>query len=84
MRVTYDPAADALHIRFRGVPVEDTGEDENGFIWDYNQAGKVVGFEVLDASAHIDNPCALSYETLGNVSDHQIADHQIADQKAFA
>ena len=73
MKVTYDLVADALHIRFREAPVEDSSEDANGFILDYDRVGKVVGIEILDASEHIDNPCALTYETLGAVSEHQAA-----------
>jgi len=73
MNVTYDPAADALHIRFRDVPVEESREDERGFLFDYDRAGRVVGIEILDASEHIDNPCALAYETLGAASNREIS-----------
>ncbi len=73
MKVTCDPVADALHIRFREVPMEDSNEDWNGLILDYDRAGKVVGIEILDASEHIDNSCALSCETLGAASERQIA-----------
>ena len=84
MKVTYDPAADALHIRFREVPVDDTEEDENGFILDYDQEGKVIGIEILAASSIVDNPLALSYETLGNVTEHHITERKTSDQKVYA
>ena len=71
MKVTYDPTADALHIRFREVSVEESNEDENGFILDYDRTGKVVGLEILDASERVDNPCDLSYESLGAAVEHR-------------
>lgn len=77
MKVAYDPAANALYIKFREEPVDDTIEDANGFMIDYNREGRVVGMEILNASADIDDPASLTYVTLGATSEHQTAGRKL-------
>ena len=67
MRVTYDPQADALHIRFKAAPVAESDEDTSGLIFDYDADCNVVGFEMLSARRQVDNPFSLSYEVLPSV-----------------
>lgn len=69
MRVTYDPQADALHIRFKEVPVEESDEDKSGLILDYDADGNVIGIEILNARRQVDNPFSLNYEMLGPGSE---------------
>ena len=46
---TYDPEADALHIRIapKGTAIMETREVEPGVMLDLDGAGRVVGIEVL-------------------------------------
>ena len=53
MKIEYDPEVDALYIQFRPVP--DGGAENrpisDDIIADYGPDGKLVGLEILDASA---------------------------------
>ena len=54
MKTTYDPNADALAIQFasaKGGAVR-TREVESGVSLDFDEEGKLLGLEVLDASQH--------------------------------
>ena len=53
MKTTYDPDADALYIRFADLPVADSEEVSDGVVLDFDAEGKIVGFELLDASKHL-------------------------------
>ena len=61
MKIVYDPNGDILRIVFRDVPVEESDEDKEGMIFDYDAQGKVVGLEILNASARIENPRGVEY-----------------------
>lgn len=50
MQVSYDPRADALYIRLRPVPVDESDEVSPGVVVDYDRRGAPVGIELLDAS----------------------------------
>jgi len=76
MKITYDPEADALHIRFKEVPVEESEEDRPGLIFDCDAEGNVVGVEILNARRHVDNPFSLNYEMLGPGSEETTQDRQ--------
>ena len=76
MKVTYDPEADALHIRLKEVPVEESDEDKSGLILDYDAEGNVVGIEILNARRHVDDPFSLNYEMLGPGSEETTQDRQ--------
>ncbi|SOC85046.1 Uncharacterized protein YuzE [Ensifer adhaerens] len=52
-KIEYDPQVDAAYIRFSANPVVDTAEVSEGIMLDYDAEGKIVGMEVLDASAHL-------------------------------
>jgi uncharacterized protein YuzE len=53
LKLTYDPRADALYLRITDTQVDDTIEEEDGTIIDYDVAGQIVGIESLDASKQI-------------------------------
>ena len=61
MKVTYDPAVDVLRILFSQSPIEESDEDKPGVIIDYDNAGNIVGMEVLNASKRMENPRAVEY-----------------------
>lgn len=53
MRVHYDKKKDALYMRFSEKPYRESDEVDKGVIFDYDQSGKVIGIEILDASKKI-------------------------------
>ncbi len=50
MRIEYDREADALYIRLQQCYVAKTVEVEEGINLDFDEAGKLVGLEILDAT----------------------------------
>jgi uncharacterized protein YuzE len=53
----YDPEADAAYLRFSSEAILESEEVSNGIILDYDNDGRIVGMEVLDARRHL--PSAL-------------------------
>lgn len=53
MRINYNKKDDALYIRFHEAPYSESEEVKNGVIIDYDSAGRVIGFEVLDVSRNL-------------------------------
>jgi uncharacterized protein YuzE len=53
MKITYDPEVDALYIELRPAGPEgvETRETSEGIYLDFGPDGKLVGIEILDASA---------------------------------
>ena len=52
MKLEYDPAADALYVRLNDQPISRCKQNKPCIILDYDEAGNVVGIEVLSASKH--------------------------------
>lgn len=50
MKIRYDPSVDALYIRLREGPIEESDEVASGIIIDYDKDGNAMGIEILDAS----------------------------------
>ena len=66
MRVTYDPAADALYVYVSIGEVAETREVAPNVNLDLSASSEVVGFEILGASARPgSNPMAIAFEILG-------------------
>ncbi|MEW6237321.1 MAG: DUF2283 domain-containing protein [Candidatus Omnitrophota bacterium] len=55
MKVMYDPEVDALQIVFKEGEIESSEEEMDGMIFDFNEEGKVLGLEILNASEKVDN-----------------------------
>jgi uncharacterized protein YuzE len=53
----YDPEADAAYLRFSSEAILESEEVSDGIILDYDNDGRIVGMEVLDARRHL--PSAL-------------------------
>lgn len=51
--VSYDPESDAAYIRFSSGKVEESQEVSAGIVLDYDEDGRIVGMEVLDARSHL-------------------------------
>jgi uncharacterized protein YuzE len=65
MKVIYDAETDVLRIVLNDSPIEESNEDTSGIILDYDQAGNVVGLEVLSASTRVQNPRSLEHIVTG-------------------
>ena len=50
MKFDYDPTVDALYVKLSESAVIESEEVQPGIILDFDDAGKVVGIEVLNAS----------------------------------
>lgn len=50
MRITYDPKADAMNIKFQKGKYKISKEIVEGIIIDYTKDGKVISIEILDVS----------------------------------
>lgn len=50
MKITYDPNADAMNIRFQKGKYHISREITEGIIVDYTKSGKIISIEILDAS----------------------------------
>ncbi len=56
MKVTHDPRTDTVVISLRESDIEESDEVRPGVIADFDAAGEVVRFEILDASRVVQNP----------------------------
>ena len=61
MKVTYDPEVDVIRILLRDGVIAESDEDKPGVILDYDEQGRLVGLEILDASQRVDNPSEVDY-----------------------
>jgi uncharacterized protein YuzE len=53
MNISYDSKADALYIQFQKGKVKETLKIIDGLLVDVDQAGRIFGIEILDASYRI-------------------------------
>jgi uncharacterized protein YuzE len=53
MKVSFDRESDALYVRFSEEAVADTAEVRPGVMFDYDAQGRIVAFEILDASHNL-------------------------------
>jgi uncharacterized protein YuzE len=67
MKLTIDREADALYLNLDGAPAAESREISPGVILDYNEAGTVVGIEMLYLSKRVPegNLDRLQMETVG-------------------
>ena len=61
MKIEYDRETDTLTITLRDARVKESDEVRPGVIADFGYDGEVVGFEVLDASEHMEKPMTMEY-----------------------
>jgi len=59
MKVIYDIEVDVLRILFNESLIEESDEEKEGIIFDYDKQGQLVGIEILDASKQIQEPYAM-------------------------
>lgn len=56
MKITYDPEADAMMIRFKDATTSESDEITPNVIADFDDDGEVIGIEVLSASRLVTDP----------------------------
>jgi len=61
MRMRVDHAADAVYLNLTDRPIKDSEEVADGIVVDYNDEGRIVGIEILDASTRTDDPEVLKH-----------------------
>jgi uncharacterized protein YuzE len=59
MRVRVDHSADAVYLNLTDRPIKDSAEVADGIVVDYDDEGRIVGVEILDASKRTNDPEAL-------------------------
>ena len=62
MKIIYDSETDTLTLIFHEGEVKESDEVREGIILDYDEKGRVVSIEVLEASKHITEPRGIIYE----------------------
>jgi uncharacterized protein YuzE len=66
VKVKYDPQVDVLRILIGDAPIEESDEIEPGVIVDYDESGKIVGVEILDASTRVAKPRPFDLQPAGD------------------
>lgn len=61
MKLLYDSESDVLTILLNDAPVAESDQDKPGVIFDYDENGNVVSFEILDASKRMKDPMSIEY-----------------------
>jgi len=56
VKIEYDPTADALYVRLSDQSIIESEQIKPGIVLDYDDAGNVVGIEVLRVSKHDSSP----------------------------
>lgn len=56
LKISYASETDTLLLVFREVPVAESDETSQGIILDYDEFGKIVSLELLDASRRVEDP----------------------------
>jgi uncharacterized protein YuzE len=62
VKLEYDPEANAVYVRFSTDKIVESEEAQPGVIFDFDEMGRIVGFELLDARAKL-APVALAEMT---------------------
>ena len=55
MKAKYDAEVDVLTITWHNTPIEESESISPEVILDYDQAGNIIGIEILNASGKIEN-----------------------------
>ena len=53
MKMSYDQIADALYVRFADTAIIESEEVADGVVLDFDQDGRIVAIELIDASKHV-------------------------------
>lgn len=62
MKIRYDKEADVVYIRFSSLNIAESDQEKPGIILDYAEDGQIVGIEILNASAKMEQENGILYE----------------------
>jgi uncharacterized protein YuzE len=62
MKIKYDKETDILYIQLAVESIAESDEQREGIIFDFNEAGQIVGIEILNASQRVPQPKEMAYE----------------------
>jgi len=62
MVIKYNKEIDAIYIQLSDGKVFESDEEKPGIILDYDEAGNIMGIEVLNASQKTSQPNGIIYE----------------------
>jgi len=62
MKIKYDKEADVLYIQLTSLNVTESDQEKPGIIIDFAQNNQIVGIEILNASANVDQVNGVLYE----------------------
>jgi len=65
MKAIYDPRTDTLTLELKPGPVAESDEEKPGVILDYDEAGNLVGIEILDASKRVAGVRSMQFQVAG-------------------
>jgi uncharacterized protein YuzE len=66
VKVIYDKETDTLSIILRSGKVVESDEAQEGLILDYDNAGRLVSLELLDASEKVHGPQTIEFALAAN------------------
>ena len=52
-------ASDAVYLNLTDRPIKESEEVADGIVVDYDDQGRIVGLEIVDASKRTDDPAVL-------------------------
>ena len=62
MKIKYDKETDVLYIQLSSLAVFESDQEKQGIIIDFAQNNQIVGIEILNASANVDQVNGVLYE----------------------
>jgi uncharacterized protein YuzE len=62
MKIKYDKETDIVYIRLSSQNISESDQEKPGIILDYSDDGQIVGIEILNASAKMDQDKGILYE----------------------
>lgn len=65
MKVIYDRDSDTLTLILKDVPIEESDEQKEGVILDYDSKGDLVSVEILNASRKVAEPEGIEFRLAG-------------------
>jgi len=65
MKIHYDRETDTLVITLRETRIKESDEVRPGVIADFGYDDEIVGFEILDASRHVEDPATVTLAAAG-------------------
>lgn len=69
MKIEYDKEVDALYIRIQEKKVAKTRQIEEGLNVDIDEQGKIIGFEILDATQRYSKSAIFTLSTENLVAE---------------